>query len=295
MRFLYDGHANEGGIYRITNQTNGRIYIGSTSQFKVRWASHRSHLRRGCHPNPFLQNDFNKCGPDAFVIEVVSVIPNKMGRRDAEEKLIREHFGPGCYNLKSEVEAPLILSPSTREKMRTSHLGVPRPDNSHPQSEETKEKIRQAKLGRKMPLDVVERRNAAIRAAYADPERNRARFESRKGKPHTDEAKAKMRAAVEARRQAGLLKMSDDQREHLRRMNTGKTHGPCSEATREKLRKAWESRPRVEVRGPMREETKEKIRQAKLGKSHTVAAREKMRASRNAYTQRNKKESGTPQ
>lgn len=264
MRFIYNGHANEGGVYRITNQTNGRIYIGSTCQFKVRWATHRRELLKGNHCNAFLQNDFNKCGADTFVVEVLEVIRDRDFRLRAEGAMIRQHFGEGCYNLEPEVGPHYPVNSRPRK----------------PHTEATKEKIRQAKLGKKLPSEVEAQRVDAIRAAHATRKASGAvRISPLRGVPRTEEAKAKMRESIEKRRQNGTLVLSQEQKEHLRRVNLGKVCGPRSEETREKLKKAWESRSRVATRGPMSEATKEKIRQAKLGKSHTETARAKMSAS----------------
>ncbi|QIW88501.1 hypothetical protein [Pseudanabaena phage PA-SR01] len=44
------------GIYQIINKENGKIYIGSTLNFKMRFRGHKSELRRGIHGNAHLQN-----------------------------------------------------------------------------------------------------------------------------------------------------------------------------------------------------------------------------------------------
>lgn len=266
MRFIYDGHANEGGIYRITNQINGRFYIGSTCQFKVRWATHRRELLKGNHCNAFLQNDFNKCGADAFVVEVLEVIPDRDSRLWAEGALIRQHFGKGCYNLEPEVGPHYPVNSRPRK----------------PHTEATKEKIRQAKRGKRLPPEVEAQRVDAVRASMAKLKTTGGTRDwgaSKRGVPRTEEAKAKMRESVEQRRQNGTLVLSPEQRDHLRQVNLGKVYGPRSEETKAKLREAWEYRPRVATRGPMSEETKENIRRSKLGTSHTETARAKMSAS----------------
>lgn len=282
MRFIYNGHANEGGLYQITNQTNGRVYIGCTSQFKVRWAAHHYRLLKGNHRNPFLQNDFNKCGAGAFTIEVVAVILDRESRYKAEGELIRQHFGDACYNLRAEIVTPPLMSPTTRERLRQSHIGLRYPDRKRPPpvTGETR-----AKLGAAV---------AKLKANGGSPKWGAAQ----RGVPRTDAVKAKLRASVEKRRLEGVLtmsnenkeklrqthlgkKMSDETKEKLRQANTGKVYGPRSEETRAKLRKAWESRERKGT--PMSEETKEKIRRAKMGVPHTEETKAKMRASRNAY------------
>jgi group I intron endonuclease len=54
------------GIYSITNILTGKVYYGSSNDVSKRWNSHRSKLGKGNHPNPHLQNAWNKYGADAF-------------------------------------------------------------------------------------------------------------------------------------------------------------------------------------------------------------------------------------
>ena len=77
MEYKYEGYSFKSGIYKIINKFNGRIYIGSAKRFIERWKSHTSSLRTQKHSNKFLQADFNKCGEDAFVFEVVEVTDGK--------------------------------------------------------------------------------------------------------------------------------------------------------------------------------------------------------------------------
>lgn len=91
------------GIYKITNVKNGRIYIGSSYNIQKRWKGHAAALRCGKHTNRFLQNDYNKCGADAFVYEVVESTDHldQNGRLALEEEYILKYYdhGQSCYNL----------------------------------------------------------------------------------------------------------------------------------------------------------------------------------------------------
>jgi hypothetical protein len=78
MKMYFHGYSEGGGVYRILNVKNGRIYIGSTSCFRKRAKSHYIDLKTGRHQNAFMQNDFNKCGEDSFVFEVVERGPVTM-------------------------------------------------------------------------------------------------------------------------------------------------------------------------------------------------------------------------
>jgi len=103
MEYKYEGYSFKSGIYKIINKFNGRIYIGSAKRFIERWKSHTSSLRTQKHSNKFLQADFNKCGEDAFVFEVVEVTDGKTKeeRLMIEESYIKQYYdkGDNCYNL----------------------------------------------------------------------------------------------------------------------------------------------------------------------------------------------------
>ena len=60
-----------GGVYRITNLQNSKVYVGSTSLLKRRKADHWQLLRRGAHFNMHLQAAWNKYGEDSFVFSVL--------------------------------------------------------------------------------------------------------------------------------------------------------------------------------------------------------------------------------
>ena len=101
MNFKYGRHSKAGGIYQIKNLTNHRIYIGSAAKFTARWSQHKKDLLRGKHGNKFLQNDFNKCGTDAFEFSVLQVvIGDKVVRQKAEQRFIDDHYDDQklCYN-----------------------------------------------------------------------------------------------------------------------------------------------------------------------------------------------------
>lgn len=89
----YQGNSDEGGIYRITNKTNNRQYIGSAVSFKNRWHSHISSLRNNKHSNKFLQNDYNKCGEAAYVFDIVEItIGTREERQTREQHYLDELF-----------------------------------------------------------------------------------------------------------------------------------------------------------------------------------------------------------
>lgn len=66
-----DDITNEIGIYRITNDINGRMYIGQSVRMRERVLCHFSNLRRNAHQNQILQKDFNKYGVKNFTVDVL--------------------------------------------------------------------------------------------------------------------------------------------------------------------------------------------------------------------------------
>lgn len=63
-----------GYIYKITNTTNNKCYIGVTTKNNPneRWRGHKDSIKsgRGC---PLLRGAFNKYGEDAFKFEVIII------------------------------------------------------------------------------------------------------------------------------------------------------------------------------------------------------------------------------
>lgn len=89
------------GIYRITNTTNGKSYIGKTGMnFGDRWDSHRSLLNSGKHDNPYLQKAWKKYGADNFEFAIVEVVETPDLLNDLEIKYIADYKKRGLsYNL----------------------------------------------------------------------------------------------------------------------------------------------------------------------------------------------------
>ena len=59
------------GIYIIENKINNLIYVGASTQLKIRWRLHKLRLSKQNHRNRFLQEDYNKYGLDAFEFKVL--------------------------------------------------------------------------------------------------------------------------------------------------------------------------------------------------------------------------------
>lgn len=75
----------DSGVYKITNVTNNKVYIGSSKELKNRITKHLWLLKNKRHDNIYLQNSYEKYGEKNFKFEVIEYC--------SEEELIdRENF-----------------------------------------------------------------------------------------------------------------------------------------------------------------------------------------------------------
>lgn len=58
-------------IYGIQCKVNNKIYIGQTSNYKIRIKNHIMELNGNRHSNKYLQEDYNKYGRDNFVFFIL--------------------------------------------------------------------------------------------------------------------------------------------------------------------------------------------------------------------------------
>jgi hypothetical protein len=63
-------------VYAIQCGSNGKMYIGSTTNWKRRRSQHLYLLRRGEHPVEDLQKDFSE-NPETFTFSVLNIVMNR--------------------------------------------------------------------------------------------------------------------------------------------------------------------------------------------------------------------------
>lgn len=223
-----------GEIYTIRNLINGKIYVGQTTRgVQHRWRGHVKGLGNG-RTYPGLKGALAKYGVENFSLEVIDTAAS-YEELDAKECAWIATLGtmvPNGYNLKDG-------------GMRGTH------------SAESREKNRQAQLGKKMSAESRARMSAAS-----------------KGKPKSPEHVEKVRAALSGRRPSDAAMsrsrevclgrtMSDESREKNRQARLGKKD---SDATREKKRQSLMGRK-------LSEESLEKMRRTKNTPEALEAAR----------------------
>lgn len=187
-------------IYKITNTTNGKIYIGQTVQrVSQRWRSHKQAAENGKQLHLYFA--MRKYGVDNFTLEHIATADNKEWG-DYFERLyiliyntLNPEFG---YNMTTGGEGALHREenkikigvkskewwqdPENKKRASASRKGLlvgernpmfGRHDLGTPHTEETKQHLREQKL-----------------AAYADPEYKARISAANVGKHHTEEGRA---------------------------------------------------------------------------------------------------------
>lgn len=159
-------------LYTITNQVNGKQYIGISSQTARRWIEHKSG-----HGSKLVYQAIKKYG-----IENLRFDPLYGGCEDdikrLEVILIAEcgTMAPDGYNLTEGGEGSTGWKPGieTRQKMSQAHSGKNNAMYGRKHSKETKKKIARKAMGRKMSEEVCKKnsrpgsKNPRARKVLAD-------------------------------------------------------------------------------------------------------------------------------
>lgn len=198
------------GVYEIVHKPTGKSYIGSTGNLGSRKGTNSSALRNGKHKNPNLQKAYNE-NPD-IEFRILAIADNREEALDKEQKFLDERLPTGTlFNIAKDARSSFIGRSPSPEHIKRLALDA----KNRECSIETREKLRQSRLGTKLS----EETKAKISAFVSSPE-----------------FVEKMRTLNTGR------KRSDEFREKQRILNTGKVQ---SEETKEKLRqlKADVSKP----------------------------------------------------
>lgn len=112
------------GVYAIFNNTNEKIYVGSSRKIQKRFAKeHLPLLNKGKHYNCHLQNAWNKYGEDTFDFRVIEEceegqLVEREGHWIEHYKSWDRQFG---YNLNRYVEGRAVPSEETKLKRAIAH------------------------------------------------------------------------------------------------------------------------------------------------------------------------------
>lgn len=186
-----------GYIYLITNLINGKQYVGQTRlTIPRRWTAHRQNALK---PTTAITYAIRKYGAENFQVTYLGRVESTdvVAVLDALEKYHIQQLGtmwPNGYNIHAGGRNP-PLSDATKEKIRQAHLG-------RKASPETRAKMSALRKGRKLSpqhADAVrraDRSHVIPRRGFTISDKQKAQISVvHKGKVLSPETKAKLRAA----------------------------------------------------------------------------------------------------
>lgn len=174
------------GIYGIFNKTNGKCYIGSSKDISTRWSGHRGQLRAGRHHSICLQRAYDKYGKDSFAFCIIELVCESDLIRCEQEWIDRLNtVAPNGYNVSPRSDRPIG---SKGYKLSNEQKAAKR---AYRHTQEARELIRQAGLGRVFSQQAKDKIAAANRAREVPQERRDKIASSLIGKVQSDETKAK--------------------------------------------------------------------------------------------------------
>ncbi len=231
-------------IYTIFNIINDKCYVGQAARKHHRWQNHKIALRTNKHANKHLQNAYNKYGKDAFIFVVLENLFD-ISNLDERENYWIKALKPE-YN-----KAPVAGSnfgvkhtDATKQKWSEHRKGQKRTgaaldnlkkgwEKRGPVSEEAKENMRQAQLGKKQSEETKAKRkilmagNIVNNGRKQSQEQIEARAKILRGKPKSEEHKLKISEGNKSKF------VSDETR--AKQSLAAKNRKPMSEETRKKL------------------------------------------------------------
>lgn len=222
---VYGAFPNKSGIYKISFLDPDLFYIGSSVNIRARRKEHLAALRRGTHSNPHLQCAFFKYGEDALHFEILEYVERR------EDLVIREQYYLDTlnpyYNIsKTAVNAPRTVPQASRipwnkgkhdhltdemiARLRDSHIGQPSHMKGKTHTPESLARMSASLKGlpawnKGKPWDEANQQRLRT-IGLGKPAWNKGRKlgkpSPRKGKPHSPEVRAQMKAKYQATQSA---------------------------------------------------------------------------------------------
>lgn len=141
------------GVYKITNNVNGKVYIGQSINIKNRWKDHVYALNRGDSNCTLLQRAWNKYKQNSFSFEILELcLENELDNVEIKYINLYDAINNG-YNIEPGGNENKHLSGKTKQKISNAakeRLSDPakNPMYDKHHTDETKAKISASKKGK---------------------------------------------------------------------------------------------------------------------------------------------------
>jgi len=230
-------------IYKATNKTNGKMYVGKTSLSLEK--RKRNHWKKSNPPKCYFHNALRKYGIDGFEWEVLCECP-KEKVNDKETEYIAQYSSNRRdvgYNSTDGGDGGDTWSLNNHKEQTSKRLS-----DSIRNSKVHKQKLREV-MG---PINRAKARNPEIRKKISD---------ALKGKKFTEEHKAALKESFKKR------VMTDSHKKHIAEAVRLRMSDP---EERKKISFSLKGRPSHRKGKKLSAETREKMRLAHLGKKRTT-------------------------
>lgn len=156
-------------VYIIKNKINGLFYIGSTNNFKRRKQEHFAELKNNTHHSKLMQKDYNCFGLEAFEMSILEEC-EEVKQREREQYYIDLYdavtkgynFSDNAFYSKAGFcimdkkgdKNPFYNkkhTEATKQKLKETWARTREKRTGFKRSEDTKEKLREQKVGSKNP------------------------------------------------------------------------------------------------------------------------------------------------
>lgn len=136
-----------GGIYKITNIQNNKIYIGSAHNFRERWARHKCQLNSQKHHSKHLQRAWNKWGEKNFKFEIIEECEDAVLLEREQYYLdTLKPFSPNGYNESKKATNCVLYGENNG---MYGKKGKDNPNFGRKNTDETKRKMSESAKGKK--------------------------------------------------------------------------------------------------------------------------------------------------
>lgn len=186
-------------VYLIENIISGKCYVGKTNNVAARWVDH-------CRGQLAIDRAIRRHGRDSFVLYVIAAATSEEEAYLLEEyweARLRE-FGVALYNLRPGGRGGFAMSEETKQKLREAKEGVTL-------SSDHKDKISRGLRGLRHSTQTKEKIAFALRKHTKSTEHIENLRKAATGKSHTEETRQKL-AEINRQRSPDMMQKMRDAR-----------------------------------------------------------------------------------